>query len=142
MLESAIREQYGPGLLILFLIGKIVATSLTIAIGGSGGVFTPTLFMGAMLGTAYGGLLHAAWPDLTGAAGAYGLVGMGAVFAAAARAPMTAVISILELTGEYQLILPLMLAVALAAGTGRLLSRDTIFRPPHPALSPEGRRCG
>src|SRR5260370_39666727 len=67
---------------------------------------------------------------------------MGAVFAAAARAPMTAVISILELTGEYQLILPLMLAVALAAGTGPLLSRDTIFRPPHPALSPEGRRCG
>ncbi len=142
VLESAIREQYGPGLLILFLIGKIVATSLTIAIGGSGGVFTPTLFMGAMLGTAYGGVLHAAWPDLTGPAGAYGLVGMGAVFAAAARAPMTAVISILELTGEYQLILPLMLAVALAAGTGRLLSRDTIFRPPHPALSPEGRRCG
>ena len=142
VLESAIREQYGPGLLILFLIGKIVATSLTIAIGGSGGVFTPTLFMGAMLGTAYGGVLHAAWPDLTGPAGAYGLVGMGAVFAAAARAPMTAVVSILELTGEYQLILPLMLAVALAAGTGRLLSRDTIFRPPHPALSPEGRRCG
>jgi CIC family chloride channel protein len=109
------------------LIGKIVATSLTLAIGGSGGIFAPTLFMGAMLGTAYGGLLHAAWPDLTGPAGAYGLVGMGALFAAAARAPMTAVISILELTGEYQMTLPLMLAVTLAAGIGRLLSRDTIF---------------
>src|SRR4029077_148961 len=99
----------------------------TIAIGGSGGVFAPTLFVGAMLGTAYGGLLHAAWPDLTGPAGAYGLVGMGAVFAAAARAPMTAVVSILELTGEYQLILPLMLAGARPAGISRLLSRDTIF---------------
>ena len=132
VLEGAIREQYGPGLLILFLIGKIVATSLTIAIGGSGGVFAPTLFMGAMLGTAYGGLLHAAWPDLTGPAGAYGLVGMGAVFAAAARAPLTAVVSVLELTGAYHLTLPLMLAVALAAGISRLLSRDTIFsRPPH-----------
>jgi CIC family chloride channel protein len=132
VLEGAIREQYGPRLLILFLIGKIVATSLTIAIGGSGGVFAPTLFMGAMLGTAYGGLLHAAWPDLAGPAGAYGLVGMGAVFAAAARAPLTAVVSILELTGAYHLTLPLMLAVALAAGISRLLSRDTIFsRPPH-----------
>jgi CIC family chloride channel protein len=142
VLESGIREQYGPGLLIVFLIGKIVATSLTIAIGGSGGVFAPTLFMGAMLGTAYGGLLHAAWPALTVPAGAYGLVGMGAVFAAAARAPMTAVISILELTGEYQIILPLMLAVALAAGTGHLLSRDTIFRPPHPHPLPRGERAG
>jgi CIC family chloride channel protein len=131
VLESALREQYGPERLILLLIGKIVATSLTIAIGGSGGVFAPTLFMGAMLGTAYGGWLHAAWPDLTGPAGAYGLVGMGAVFAAAARAPMTAVVSILELTGEYQLLVPLMLAVALAAGLGHLLSRDTIFRLPH-----------
>ena len=132
VLEGAIREQYGPQLLILFLIGKIVATSLTIAIGGSGGVFAPTLFMGAMLGTAYGGLLHSAWPDLTGPAAAYGLVGMGAVFAAAARAPLTAVVSVLELTGAYHLTLPLMLAVALAAGTSRLLSRDTIFsRPPH-----------
>src|SRR5260370_35425475 len=98
--------------------------------------------MGAMLGTGYGGLLHAGWPDLTGPAGAYGLVGMGAVFAAAARAPMTAVISILELTGEYQLILPLILAAALAAGPGRLLSRAPTLRPPHPALSPEGRRGG
>ena len=142
VLDSGIRELYGPGLLIVFLIGKIVATSLTIAIGGSGGVFTPTLFMGAMLGTAYGGVLHAAWPDLTGPAGAYGLVGMGAVFAAAARAPMTAVISILELTGEYQIILPLMLAVALAAVISRLLSRDTIFRPPHPHPLPRGERAG
>jgi len=131
VLEGAIREQYGPGLLILFLIGKIVATSLTIAIGGSGGVFAPTPFMGAMLGTAYGGLLHAAWPDLIGPAGAYGLVGMGAVFAAAARAPLTAVVSVLELTGAYHLTLPLMLAVALAAGISHLLSRDTIYGPPH-----------
>jgi len=107
--------------------------------------------MGAMLGTAYGGLLHAAWPDLTGPAGAYGLVGMGAVFAAAARAPMTAVISILELTGEYQIILPLMLTGALAAGIGHLLSRDTIFTlelwrrgiyVPSPCPLPVGERVG
>jgi CIC family chloride channel protein len=110
------------------------------------GVGYPVLvFMGAMLGTAYGNLMQAGWPDLTGPAGAYGLVGMGAVFAAAARAPMTAVISILELTGQYQLILPLMLAVALAAGISNLLSRDTIFSrgrvsPPASSSCRPGRR--
>jgi CIC family chloride channel protein len=127
VLEQAIRGQYAVGLLLLFLVGKMLATSLTIAIGGSGGVFAPGLFIGAMLGTAYGGVMHAIWPELVGPAGAYGLVGMGAVFAAAARAPMTAVIIIFELTGEYQIILPLMFAIALAAGIGNLLSRDTIY---------------
>lgn len=127
VLERAIRGDYVLGMLLVFLAGKIVATSLTIGIGGSGGVFAPSLFMGAMLGTAYGELMRLAWPAVVGSAGAYGLVGMGAVFAAAARAPMTAVIIIFELTGEYQIILPLMFAIALAAGVGKLLSRDTIY---------------
>jgi CIC family chloride channel protein len=109
------------------MVGKIVATSLTIAIGGSGGVFAPTLFMGAMLGSAYGMGVHALLPGLTGPAGAYGIVGMGAVFAGAARAPITAVIIIFELTGDYRIILPLMFAIALAAGISSLLSRDTIY---------------
>jgi chloride channel protein, CIC family len=126
-LEHAIREQYAIPLLLVFLFGKIVATSITIAIGGSGGVFAPSLFMGAMLGVAYGDAIQLVWPGLAGPAGAYGLVGMGAVFAAAARAPMTAVVIIFELTGEYQIILPLMFAIALAAGIGNLLSRDTIY---------------
>jgi CIC family chloride channel protein len=127
VLERAIREEYVIGLLLLFMVGKIVATSLTIAIGGSGGVFAPSLFMGAMLGTAYGDAIHRLWPGFAGPAGAYGLVGMGAVFAAAARAPMTAIIIIFELTGQYEIILPLMFAIALAAGIGNLLSRDTIY---------------
>ena len=79
----------------------MVATSLTIAIGGSGGVFAPSLFMGAMLGTAFGAGATMLFPG-AGPAGAYGLVGMGAVFAAAARAPITAVIIIFELTGDYR----------------------------------------
>jgi chloride channel protein, CIC family len=127
VLEGAIRGEYVLGFLVLLLVGKIVATSLTIAIGGSGGVFAPSLFMGAMLGTAYGQLLHWTLPGSVGLAGAYGLVGMGAVFAATSRAPITAVIIIFELTGEYQIILPLMFAVALAAGISNLLSRDTIY---------------
>ena len=127
VLEHAIGGQYGIGLLLLLLVGKIVATSLTIAIGGSGGVFAPSLFMGAMLGTAYGGAVHTLLPGFAAPAGAYGLVGMGAVFAAAARAPMTAVIIIFELTGNYQIILPLMFSISLAAGVGNLLSADTIY---------------
>jgi chloride channel protein, CIC family len=127
VLESAIRGSYPVWFLVVLLLGKIVATSLTIAIGGSGGVFAPSLFMGAMLGTAYGALMGHWLPGMTGPAGAYGLVGMGAVFAGAARAPITAVLIIFELTGEYSIILPLMFAIALSAGVGNLLTRDTIY---------------
>lgn len=66
----------------------------------------PSLFMGAMLGAAYGSVVHRLLPGLAAASGAYGLVGMGAVFAAAARAPITAVIIVFELTGDYIIILP------------------------------------
>jgi CIC family chloride channel protein len=126
-LEKAIGGGFVVWFLLALLAGKIVATSLTIAIGGSGGVFAPSLFMGAMLGSAYGRGLHALLPTLTAHSGAYGLVGMGAVFAAAARAPITAVIIVFELTGDYRIILPLMFAVVLAAGISNLLSRDTIY---------------
>ncbi len=126
-LENAIHGNYVVWFLLILLAGKILATSLTIAIGGSGGVFAPSLFMGAMIGTAYGAGVHHLLPGQTAAAGAYGLVGMGAVFAGAARAPITAVIIIFELTGNYRIILPLMFAIALAAGVSSLLSRDTIY---------------
>ncbi len=126
-LEHAIRGGDLLWFLLLLLAGKILATSLTLAIGGSGGVFAPSLFVGAMLGTAYGTAVHDLLPGVTAPAGAYGLVGMGAVFAAAARAPITAVIIIFELTGDYRIILPLMFAVALATGISRILSDDTIY---------------
>ena len=126
VLEGAMRGNYALAFLLLLLVGKLLATSLTIAIGGSGGVFAPSLFMGAMLGSAYGDAIQQL-PGSHGPAGAYGLVGMGAVFAGAARAPLTAVIIIFELTGDYQIILPLMLAIALATGGSRLISADTIY---------------
>jgi CIC family chloride channel protein len=127
VLENAIRGHYALAFLFLLFAGKVFATSLTIAIGGSGGVFAPSLFMGAMLGTAYGDIVQMVASGVSGPAGAYGLVGMGAVFAAAARAPLTAVIIIFELTGDYQIILPLMFAVALATAGSGLLSADTIY---------------
>jgi len=126
-LEKAIRGGWAVWFLFALLAGKILATSLTISIGGSGGVFAPSLFMGAMLGSAYGAGVHHFLPGMTAPAGAYGLVGMGAVFAAAARAPITAVIIVFELTGEYRIILPLMFAIVLAVGVAHQISRDSIY---------------
>ncbi|MDO0939052.1 chloride channel protein [Streptomyces sp. DG2A-72] len=127
VLEKATEGGYAVGFLLLLLVGKMVATSLTIGIGGSGGVFAPSLFIGAMLGAAYGIGVRDLLPGTAGAVGAYALVAMGAVFAGAARAPITAVVILFELTGEYSIILPLMLAIVLATGVSRLLSRDTIY---------------
>ncbi len=127
VLENAIGGQYALGLLVAFLVGKVAATSLTMAIGGSGGVFAPALFMGAMLGSAFGLGAHDLLPGATANAGAYGLVGMGAVFAASGRAPITAVLIVFELTGDYSIILPLMLAVVVATGVSRRLSPSSIY---------------
>ncbi|MEU3985936.1 chloride channel protein [Streptomyces sp. NPDC026672] len=127
VLEKATEGGYAVGFLLLLLAGKMLATSLTIGIGGSGGVFAPSLFIGAMLGSAYGVGVHHLVPGSAGAVGAYALVGMGTVFAGAARAPITAVVILFELTSEYSIILPLMLAIVLATATSRLLSHDTIY---------------
>ncbi|MEU6849438.1 chloride channel protein [Actinacidiphila alni] len=127
VLEDAIGGRYAIGFLLLLMLAKIAATSLTIGIGGSGGVFAPSLFMGAMLGAAYGAAAHHLLPGTAGPVGAYGLIGMGAVFAGAARAPITAVIIMFELTGEYSIILPLMTAIVLATGISRALSHDTVY---------------
>ncbi|KHL18348.1 UNVERIFIED_CONTAM: chloride channel protein [Mumia flava] len=127
VLAGSIDGAYAIGFLVVLLVGKMVATSLTIGIGGSGGVFAPSLFIGAMLGSAFGQGLNDVAPAIAGAAGVYGLVGMGAVFAGSARAPITAVIILFELTGEYSIILPMMLAIALATGVSHLLSHDTIY---------------
>ncbi|MFD1312567.1 chloride channel protein, partial [Streptomyces kaempferi] len=127
VLQKATAGGYAIGFLLLLLVGKMLATSLTIGIGGSGGVFAPSLFIGAMLGSAYGIGVHHLLPASGGAVGAYALVGMGAVFAGAARAPITAVVILFELTGEYSIILPLMLAIVLATATSHLLTRDTVY---------------
>jgi CIC family chloride channel protein len=127
VLDHGVAGRYAIGFLLVLMVGKMLATSLTIGIGGSGGVFAPSLFVGAMLGSAFGQTLHQVAPSISGEAGAYGLIGMGAVFAGAARAPITAVIIMFELTGEYTIILPLMTAIVLATGVSHHLSRDTIY---------------
>jgi chloride channel protein, CIC family len=127
VLERAVTAHYVAWFLLVLFAAKVATTSLTIGIGGSGGVFAPSLFMGATLGTAYGIGVHHLFPGATAPAGAYGLVAMGGVFAGAARAPITAVLIVFELTGEYQIVLPLMVTVVVAASASALVSRDTIY---------------
>jgi CIC family chloride channel protein len=114
VIEGALANQFTLGMVVALLVLKLMATSLTLGSGGSGGVFAPSLFMGAMLGAAFALAVDLIFPDVAAPPGAYALVGMGAVFAAGAHAPITAVLIIFELTGDYRIILPLMLTVVVA----------------------------
>ncbi|WP_239452102.1 chloride channel protein [Frondihabitans sp. PAMC 28766] len=127
VLDNGVAGKYALGFLLVLLVGKIIATSLTLGIGGSGGVFAPSLFVGAMLGAAFGQVIGLIDPALAGQAGAFAIVGMGATMAGTTRAPITAGIMLFELTGDYSIILPLLLAIVLATGTSRLLGKDTIY---------------
>lgn len=106
---------------------KLLATSLTLGSGGSGGVFAPSLFIGAMVGGAFGEAVHGAFPEVTAASGAYALVGMGAVFSGSARAPITSIIILFEMTRDYSIILPLMTAVVISTVVAQLLNRENIY---------------
>ena len=123
-LNRALAGRYALTLLLVLCVAKMMTTSLTLGMGFVGGVFAPSLFIGGTLGAAYGTLVA---PNYAPAAGVFGVIGMGAVFAGAARAPMTAVLLIIEMTGQHALLLPLMLATVLATFISRFLSRGTLF---------------
>jgi CIC family chloride channel protein len=113
--------------MLLLVVFKIVAVSLTIGSGGSGGIFAPSLFIGAMLGGAVGTVVHTVWPASTAGAGAYALVGMGAVVAAGTHAPITAILIIFELTGSYEIILPLMISCIIATLLATRMQKASIY---------------
>ncbi len=128
VIESALANQLTLGVVLVLLVLKMVATSLTLGSGGSGGVFAPGLFMGAMFGVAFELTVNKIFPGIAAPAGAYALVGMGAVFAATAHAPLTAVLILFELTGDYQIMLPLMLTVVIATLVAqKLLKGELIY---------------
>ncbi|MCZ6632791.1 MAG: chloride channel protein [bacterium] len=114
-------------LILILLVAKYLATSITLGSGGSGGVFAPSLFLGAMLGGAYGHFVHALFPDMTGEPGAYALVGMGAVVAGTTHAPLTAMLILFEMTDNYQIILPLMLATVISTLVAKRIERESIY---------------
>jgi CIC family chloride channel protein len=106
---------------------KILATSLTLGSGGSGGIFAPSLFMGAMLGYFFGTFVHSYFPNITASPGAYALVAMGGLVAGTTRAPITAIIIVFELTNDYRIILPLMITCIMSMIVSSKLSRESIY---------------
>ena len=127
VMYKAVGGSYALWFLIVLAAAKMIATSLTIGIGGSGGVFAPSLFIGATSGMAFGEIAHHALGAAAGQPARYAVVGMGAVFTAAARAPLTSLASVVEMTGDFSLTLPVMLAVAIATAASRGLSYGTIY---------------
>jgi len=126
-LEKAASGGILLGGALLLLLLKLLATSITIGSGGSGGVFAPSLFLGAMLGAAFGGGVNQIFPDIAGPVGAYVIVGMAAVFASSARAPITAVVILFELTRDYSVVIPLMLGVVISTVVAQTLYKESIY---------------
>jgi CIC family chloride channel protein len=112
---------------LILIFVKIIATSLTLGSGGSGGIFAPSLFMGAMLGGFFGYFVHLLFPDISAGPGAYALVAMGGLVAGTTRAPVTAIIIVFELTNDYNIILPLMITVVISTILSSKLTRESIY---------------
>ncbi len=115
------------GLLALLFVCKLAATALSLGSGSSGGIFSPSLFMGATLGAAFAGVVTLVAPGVPVNLPAFAMIGMGAMVGGATGAAMTAVTMIFEMTRDYAIVLPMILAVAVALGVRRLLSRENIY---------------
>ncbi len=126
-IHSALLERTEVWMLFLLMIFKILATSLTLGSGGTGGLFTPSLFIGAAFGGFFGSLMNLLFPGITASPGAYALVGMGIMIAGTTHATISALMLIFEVTSNYQVILPLMLGTIIATITTRLIMRENIY---------------
>jgi len=127
VIEDALLGKLSLTLMVVLVLLKLVATSLTLGAGNSGGVFAPALFMGAMTGGTFGWIVHRLLPGVAAGAGSYATVGMAAVFAAAARAPLTAIMIVFELTDDYHILLPLMAAVVVAVVVAERMEPESIY---------------
>ncbi len=128
VLQTALLNPAHDALFFFALVAlKLIATSLTIGSGGQGGLFAPSLFLGGMLGIGFGIVLGALVPGLAAPPAAYGMVAMGAVLASAVRAPIVAILLPFEMTNDYHIILPLMLAVVTAFVVARRLERESVY---------------
>ena len=137
-IQATLNSQLTGAWFLLLLYGcKLLATSLSLGSGSSGGIFSPSLFMGGTLGGAFAGLASAAFPGLPISAPAFAMVGMGTMVGAGTGAAMTAIAMVFEMTRDYNIVLPMVLAVAVGLGVRRLLSRENmytmkLFRRGHP----------
>lgn len=137
VVNSILHATWWWQLLLGLLVFKLLATVAIIGSGAVGGVFTPTLFVGAVLGSLTGQLWHSAWPTITAVPNAYAVVGMGAFLAATTHAPLMSILMVFEMTLDYQIMLPLMLAcvtahyVAKVYRGGRSIYADLLQRDQH-----------
>jgi CIC family chloride channel protein len=127
VMDRVLANHVALWLVVILMVGKILTTSLTLWIGGSGGVFAPSLFIGAALGTAFGVVAHHVLGAASGPPVLYGVVAMGGVFAGAAQAPLTSIASVAEMTGNFTLTLPIMLACGVASLVARRLTHGSIY---------------
>ena len=123
----SLKNQLPVLLLFSLIFVKILATSITLGSGASGGIFAPSLFIGAMTGGFFGFCVHELFPLFTASSGAYALIGMGAIVAGTTHAPITAILIIFELTGDYGIILPLMLSCILSTIVTTSLKQGSIY---------------
>ena len=126
-MEKALNGELFWGLAFVLIFLKIISTSATLGSGGLGGVFAPSLFIGAMLGSAYGTLVHGINPSFTASPETYALVGMGAVAGAVMQAPLTNILMLFELTNDYTIILPIMITCIVSAYTFRAFDKNSIY---------------
>ena len=128
-------DSFGVGFLLALTVAKMFAMSVSLAAWQSGGIFGPILFVGAAFGLAFGQVAAALFPALNVTPGAFALVGMAAVFAGAERAPMSTIVMVFEMSGDYQLILPLLLAAVVATLVADVFHPESIY---HVILSRKG----
>jgi CIC family chloride channel protein len=127
VVNSLLHHDWLWSMVLLVLVSKILTTASTTGSGAIGGVFTPTLFVGASLGLLYGQGVHALWPQATSMPFAYAIVGMGAFLAGATHAPLMAILMIFEMTLSYQVVLPLMLACVVAYFVARAVREESMY---------------
>jgi chloride channel protein, CIC family len=127
VMDQAMHGQFAWKVLLALALLKILATTLSFSSGTPGGMFAPTMFIGAMLGASVGSFEKLFFPHLTGTVGAYALVGIGVLFAGFLRAPLTSVFMVLEVSGNYSIVLPVILANMIAYLISRALQPVPIF---------------
>ncbi len=126
-IDLCLMQKLSWWVLFLLVVFKILSTSVTLGSGGSGGIFAPSLFLGAMAGGFFGTAVHHIFPEVTASPGAYSIVGMGAVVSGTTHGPLSAILILFEMTGDYKIILPLMIACIVGCLASGQILKDSIY---------------